>query len=227
MSDDTSILQTDRGVIVGYGFIPLPEISIDGIRHKMPSALCHIITERKQDDSDDVPADWEGGKYVATCINLKMDGYGATASEALCDMRDNVIEYIFMLLKRYGYSDKTLNNIFKQDLTDPHTKALWDKYNLLVQYYPPEQTASTQSIEAIDKVKPATLCLDHVSNSIGKTNVNKILHLQDLISIDAFPIRSGKQRLQDLISVGMVGKTPKNKARPELSFISTGCMKEA
>jgi len=141
MLNDASILQTDRGDIVGYGFISSAQISMGSIRHKLP-ALCHIVIERKQDD--DAPADWEGGRYVATCINLKVDGYGATASKALRDMKTNIHEYISMLLDHYGYSSATLSNIFRQDPTDPHTKALWDRYNLLVQHYPPKQTDNAQ-----------------------------------------------------------------------------------
>jgi hypothetical protein len=135
MLEDASILQTDCGAItVKCGFTPSPKVSIDGITCE-PPMLCYIVSEREQED--DIPADWEGGKYVATCINLKMDGYGATVSEALRDMKTNIREYIDMLLDRYGHTHTTLNNIFRQDLTDQYTKALWDKYVLWVQKHIP------------------------------------------------------------------------------------------
>jgi hypothetical protein len=242
MLGDASILQTDCGVIVGYGLVRLPKISMHGRMYK-PPVLCHIVTERKQED--DTPADWEGGKYVATCINLKMDGYGATASKALRDMNTNIHAYISMLLNHYGHTHTTLNNIFRQDLTDPDTKTLWDKYILLVQNHPPKQPhIARKPIRSTDRTKMVALRLGHASNSINKTSAGNarlirdiilasmdqiaaknILHLQNIVSgntVRILTLRNEKRTRQDLISAGMVGKASKNKARFGLSLIPIG-----
>jgi hypothetical protein len=101
----------DRGEIVDKGQVNMPRLSIRGYDYEIPT-FDYIVIERKQDNR--APAGWDGGKYIATCVNLKMDGYGATAAEAWRDMNANVREYALKILEYYEYSNAALTGAFEQ-----------------------------------------------------------------------------------------------------------------
>lgn len=105
-------MQSDRGKIVCNGLVNMSKLSIRGVDYEVP-IFSYVIIKRKPNDG--TPAGWEGGRYIATCVNLKMDGYGATPLDAWCDMNINVREYILKILEHYEYSHTALENAFKQD----------------------------------------------------------------------------------------------------------------
>ena len=105
-------IQSTRGKIMEIGQVSMSKLSVCGDAYDIP-IFDYIIIKMNQDN--DAPADWDGGKYVSTCINLKTDGYGATPSEAWNNMNANVRDYVLMLLEHYEYSHTALERVFMQD----------------------------------------------------------------------------------------------------------------
>lgn len=105
-------IQTGRGEVVEAGRANMSGLSVRGVGYDVPP-FDYIIIKRALDGRE--PVDWDGGKYAATCVNLKTDGYGATPSEAWRDMIDNVRDYVLLLLEHYGYSPAALERAFGQD----------------------------------------------------------------------------------------------------------------
>jgi len=117
-------LTTDRGRVIGCGTVRLTVSST----HKTLS-LCYFVTERKPLDTD--PDDWKGGKYVATCVDLKLDGYGATPDRAIREMREDAIYYLELLLHHYNDSVSALEAGIKQELRDDHYTELRNIYDAI------------------------------------------------------------------------------------------------
>jgi len=105
-------IQSTRGEIVEIGQVNMSEMLVRDDVYDIPT-FDYIIIKRKQCGDSDI--DWDGGKYVSTCINLKTDGYGTTPSEAWDNMNTNVRDYVLMLLEHYDYSHTVLERVFMQD----------------------------------------------------------------------------------------------------------------
>jgi predicted RNase H-like HicB family nuclease len=68
------------------------------------------------------------GSYISTCINLRIDGYGKTADEAIKDMK----EYCEYFLKRNSEllsAEDAKENILDLLKIDDWAKELWEAYH--------------------------------------------------------------------------------------------------
>ena len=113
---DDDKLETSRGTIVSIGNHAVP-IQTD-IRLSVLE-IHWVITEKK---------DKHGG-YVASCIELQMDGYGDNAYDAQQDMLSNVSYYLKANFKENAeFCWSTLADLIC-DRESP-SRELWEKYNL-------------------------------------------------------------------------------------------------
>jgi len=125
-------LKTEQGKVIDYGTFPAPLSSMEHID------LCYLVTERKLFNSD--PDNWNGEKYVATCINVNTDGYGDSPETAITDMTNNVHEYLKLLLDHYHGSLRTLKKAIEPDTSNFDVDDLWDIYHSITQTRAPTVT---------------------------------------------------------------------------------------
>jgi hypothetical protein len=97
-----------------------------GFDYEVP-VFCYIVVEA--DRSEPTSVEWDGGNYIATCINLQIDGYGSTLPEAERNMAINVFEYVQTLFQYGNEPDAAWGNILKLWLHNPRSSALWDVFN--------------------------------------------------------------------------------------------------
>jgi len=123
LSNSPINLQTERGKIFSIGRVKVPKIP-KFFDYEIP-AFRFIVIEDNPDNSKD----WEGGRFIATCIDLRIDGYGCTPEEALREMSKFVGEYVFKIFKSNS-PETAWNYIFSLCQSNPQSSALWDKYNI-------------------------------------------------------------------------------------------------
>jgi len=104
-------IRTDRGKIITVGYAEMSDLYINGDTYRIPP-LEYMIIERGRDED---AYDWEGGRYISTCVNLKMDGYGRSPFEAWCDMNLNARYYMWMCFEMCDFNRERFEGIFKQD----------------------------------------------------------------------------------------------------------------
>ncbi|MDR2727543.1 MAG: hypothetical protein LBB56_00290 [Chitinispirillales bacterium] len=118
-------LQTPRGKVVTIGQVKIPKIpgNVD-----IP-VLHFIVIERSPNDSGNTA--WPGGAYIATCIHLQIDGYGATISDACNDMVRSVGHYLHECFKSPECAESAWENIKDAVKSNSRMELLWDKYRIL------------------------------------------------------------------------------------------------
>jgi len=119
-------LQTEHGTIFRIGRVKVPKIP-GQFDYEIP-VLCFVVIERPLDN-----VNGEGNsKYIATCINLQIDGYGNTPEEAQNEMAASVGEYIY---SQFGSNpdnpEIAWNNIFSLWRSNEESSILWDKFNVV------------------------------------------------------------------------------------------------
>lgn len=119
-------LVTEYGTIFRIGKVKVPKIP--GLFEYEIPVFCFVVAKC----NDKHIGDWEGGKYVATCINLQISGYGKNPKEAQNEMAMLVGEYIYSLFKTYNSNPKIAwDNIFSLWRSNAESNDLWDKYNVI------------------------------------------------------------------------------------------------
>lgn len=117
-------IKTDRGTVVDIWHLKMPEVASFGFNYDMP-VFCSILIKR-----DDPIDGWKGGNFIATCINMQTDGYGATEEEALHDMNVNVTNLVFKIFEHHKDDiDAAWDNVFNIWRSNPRSSKLWDAYN--------------------------------------------------------------------------------------------------
>jgi len=117
----SKILQTDRGRIVRIGRVKVPRIP-SLFNYEIP-ALCFLVVERNYE------IEWVGGRFISTCINLKIDGYGKNPKDAMHNMAANVGSYVFKLFACNETLNAAWDIIYNLWRTNPDASKLWDNYN--------------------------------------------------------------------------------------------------
>jgi len=127
MQISVSELKTARGKVVGIGRVKFPKTS--WFNHEIP--LLSFIVIKKPN-----------GKYVSTCIHLKMDGYGDTVKSAQSDMAENIWNFLDRIFNNKNSKNKCWLNMYELSKGDEISTTLWDKYHA-VQFMLAEKGVAT------------------------------------------------------------------------------------
>jgi len=114
MTNDLS--HVSIGVALAIGKIRL--LPSDAISHHMP--MLHFI----------VLSDGEGG-VLATCIQLRVDGYGDTIDECLKDLERNVIDFVRETFKNAPAPEDAYASFYSLMEIDPWAMEWWNAYRKL------------------------------------------------------------------------------------------------
>jgi len=164
-------LDTNRGTIFRIGRIKVPRIPLL-FDYEIP-VFCFVVVEREPSNL----SNWEGGNYIATCINLQIDGYGKTPADAQRQMARFVGEYVFKIFKsdRHPEKENAWDCIFSRWRSNTGSSKLWDKYNVM-QIHMAKQGDATESvvydtykqkIENLDR-KAAEITINSLNNDINE-----------------------------------------------------------
>jgi len=114
MQISVSELETARGKAVGIGRAKFPKTF--WFNHEIP--LLSFIVIKKPD-----------GKYVSTCIHLKIDGYGDTIEDAQSDMAENIWYFLDRIFNDEDSENRCWLNMYELSKGDEISTILWDKYH--------------------------------------------------------------------------------------------------
>jgi len=129
MLNDDSILQTDRGKVIGFGRVKVPKMPM-GFDYEIP-LLSYVVIKRD-----------DGEGYIASCIHLQVDGYGSDSLKACHDMIGAILFYLRENFKHADCIDGAWDNMYELSLSNSQSGILWDKYHAL-QYRLAKSGAST------------------------------------------------------------------------------------
>jgi len=119
MLNDDSILQADRGKVIGFGRVKVPKVPKLGFDHEIP-LLSYVVIRRD-----------DGEGYIASCIHLQIDGYGADSPSACRDMIGSILFYLRENFMCANCIDAAWDNMYEQVLSNPQSGDLWNKYHAL------------------------------------------------------------------------------------------------
>lgn len=129
-------LKTPRGKVTGFGRVKIPKMPKIGFDYEIP-LLSFVIIKRNTG-------------YIATCIHLQLDGYGADVSEACNDMVSNILYYLRENFKYPECIDDAWNNIYELSLSNDRSSLLWNKYHAL-QYTFAKRGIATDRYSELDR----------------------------------------------------------------------------
>jgi len=138
MLNDESVLQTNRGMVIGFGRVKVPKMPKIGFDYEIP-LLSFVVIRRNA-----------GGGYIASCIQLQIDGYGSDLSGACHDMISAILFYLRENFKYADGIDDAWNNIYELSMSNPISGDLWDKYHAL-QYRFAKRGMSTDRYAELDR----------------------------------------------------------------------------
>lgn len=131
-------LQTDRGMVIGFGRVKVPRMPKLGFDYEIP--LLSFVIIRGE------------GEYIATCIHLQLDGYGKDISKACNDMVSNILYYLRENFKYPECVDDAWENMYELSVSNPRIGILWDKYHALQYGLAKQGTATDRHSEAERKI---------------------------------------------------------------------------
>jgi hypothetical protein len=123
-------LITDVGQAVGFGRVKLPKITDAEFNLDVP-LFSFVVIEREDDRL----------KYIASCVDLPIDGYGNTVKEAALDMSANVYLFFYENYKNAVCKESFWENLYLLSKTNPNSSVLLDQYHAL-QYLCAKQTGA-------------------------------------------------------------------------------------
>ena len=146
-------LETARGKIIGIGRVKIPKMLV--FNQEIP-LLSFIVIEKAD------------GKYVSTCIHLKMDGYGNNVDDARIDMVSNILYYLRENFSNKLSKDSSWINILDLFKSDEISNVLWDKYHAF-QIMLAEKGIATDNYEQLnEKIKQLQDEVNKLKNEIEK-----------------------------------------------------------
>jgi len=111
-----SELMSLRGEAVGIGRVKIPKTSY--FNYEIP--LLSFVVIKKED-----------GGFVSVCINMRIDGYGATENEAQEDMVTNISCYMCENFGNEKFSKCCWLNMLDLFKSNERSGILWDKYHAM------------------------------------------------------------------------------------------------
>jgi len=146
-------LETARGKVIGIGRVKIPKMLV--FNHEIP-LLSFIVIEKAD------------GKYVSTCIHLKMDGYGNNADDARIDMVSNILYFLRENFSNKFCKDSSWLNVLDLFKSDETSNVLWDKYHVF-QVMLAEKGIATDNYEQLhEKIKQLLDEVGKLKNVIEK-----------------------------------------------------------
>jgi len=134
-------IRISRGKVIGLGRVKIPRTETFNHEIQLLSFL---------DIQESVAS------FIATCIHLRIDGYGKTAEEAEEDMVENVYYFLSKNFSELSINDAwdNLRDLFK---SDEWSNELWDAYHevqiqLSMQGIPTDNTA-----EVLERLKQISI----------------------------------------------------------------------
>jgi len=106
-------VKVSRGTVVGIGKVKIPRTQ----EFDYEIQLLSFIDIQESETS-----------FIASCIHLRMDGYGKTIEEAEEDMVENVYYLLCENFKKLSYED-AWDNLFDFYKSDERSNELWDAYH--------------------------------------------------------------------------------------------------
>jgi len=113
-------LMTDRGQAVGFGRVKFPKIPDAEFNLDAPP-FSFVIIER----DDDLL------KYIASCVELPMDGYGNTIKDAESEMSVNIYTFLYENYKDAVCRESFWENLYLLSKSNSNSSVLLDKYYAL------------------------------------------------------------------------------------------------
>jgi len=151
MQISTLELETVRGKVIGIGRVKIPKMLV--FNQEIP-LLSFIVIEKTD------------GKYVSTCIHLKMDGYGNNVDEARIDMVSNILYFLRQNFSNKHCKDNSWINILDLFKSDEISNVLWDKYHAF-QIMLAEKGIATDNYEQLsEKIKQLLDEVNKLKNEI-------------------------------------------------------------
>jgi len=146
MQISTLEFETTRGKVIGIGRVKIPKMLV--FNQEIP-LLSFIVIEKTD------------GKYVSTCIHLKMDGYGNNADEARIDMVSNILYFLRENFRNERSKDSSWINILDLFKSDEMSNVMWDKYHAF-QIMLAEKGIATDNYEQLHKK------IEHLLDEVNK-----------------------------------------------------------
>ena len=106
------IIEISRGTVVGIGKLKPPRTP--DFNYEIPMLSFLVINNQKEN-------------YVASCMPLRIDGYGTKDDFAVNDMIENIYAFLKANFSRLSFED-AWNNLKDLNHIDDATKELWDAY---------------------------------------------------------------------------------------------------
>jgi len=152
------IFCTNRGVAVGIGTINILKIKINS---KVLPVFSFIVLKGNKE---------EGGLFIATCIDLRIDGYGNSELKAIENMNKNVFRFLLDNFTNPKCRDNAWSNLEKLARFDDWSKELWNIYKG-IQYKFAEKNKSLYGISFMEEKEKQKI--QHCSAYKEKKNVSK------------------------------------------------------
>jgi len=130
----TQTIKISRGTVVGIGKVKIPRTR--ALDYEIPMLSFLVLN----DDQD---------SFVASCMHVRMDGYGTTEDAAVFDMIDNVNYLLKSNFEKLSVEDAWFN---LKDLShiDERSTELWNAYHD-IQLNLASKGVSTDSVENLQK----------------------------------------------------------------------------
>jgi hypothetical protein len=108
----TQMVKVSRGTVVGIGKLKIPRTP--EFNYEIPM-LSFLVINENQDN------------YVASCMHLRVDGYGKKEDLAVNDMIENISFFLKANFSKVSIEDAWFN-LKDVSRIDDTTKELWDAY---------------------------------------------------------------------------------------------------
>jgi len=127
-------VKISRGEVVGIGKVKIPRTT--EFSHEIPMLSFLVIQE----------AD---GKFISSCIHLRIDGYGSADDASVEDMIDSISSFLKANFMRLSAGD-AWKNLQELSHIDEDTTELWNAYRD-VQFNLAAMGVPTDSVESLRK----------------------------------------------------------------------------
>jgi hypothetical protein len=131
--EDVKKIFSPRGEVIGVGKF---KVKAALIGENVVPRLSFIVTEGPD------------GSFIATCIHLRLDGYGKTSDQAINDMIDDAHYFLKENFTNPKCRDRGWENLEGLFKCDEQTSVLWDFYHA-VQVEISRQGRTIDSIDAL------------------------------------------------------------------------------
>jgi len=138
-----STLRAGTGKAVGIGRVKIPKMI--GFDFEIPLLSFVVMLER-----EDGATEKKRNIFIASCIHLRIDGYGNTDEEAIMDMIGNVCRFLYKNFCDKLYKNTCWSNVLRLFKANKSSISLWNKYHT-IQLMFAERGFTTDSYSLLQK----------------------------------------------------------------------------